>query len=75
MLIVIVIFLLTSKFIFEKPFEKKFWRGKKKSVKLLLDYLFSFLDLVNFLIFFWLEDKVGQFFLGVLCLLMMDLLT
>ncbi len=55
--------------------KKNLERKKQKSVKLLLDYLFSFLDLVNLFIYFWHEDKVGLFFFGVLCLLMVDLLT
>jgi hypothetical protein len=62
------------KFIFKKPFENIFWRGKKKSVKLLLDYLFSFLDLVKFL-FFLARGQSWMSFFGVLCLLMMDLLS
>jgi hypothetical protein len=65
MLIVIIIFLLTLKYNFLKPFEFFFGEAKKEFVKLFLDYLFSFLDIAilfyfiflaqgqNWMIFFW----------------------
>ncbi len=53
---------------------KIFFGEEKKRVKLLLDCLFSFLDLVKFY-FFLARGQSWMSFFGVLCVLMMDLLS
>jgi len=71
MFIVIVIFVLTLKFIFKKPFEKEIWRQKKKFVKLLDFYFFGSCEILIFLA----QGQSWMSYLGVLCLFMMDLFT
>jgi hypothetical protein len=51
MFIVIIIFLLTLKFIFKKPFEKNNWRGKKKVCEIVVRFYFSFFGSCKILIF------------------------
>jgi hypothetical protein len=61
MLIVIVIFFLTLKLIFKKPFEKTFWRGKKKS-EIVVRLSFFFFGSCEFIYLFLAQGQSWMIF-------------